>query len=206
MHGYETHITVSADEPRLLRDDLPVWADENNLKFTHIKLPSGTFDSQPMLTYWQVGGLTDQLSRADEIREALAPRGIEVTRVKVEVSIEHSDVPSKPVEGCYFEHHVKVLIRAAQQLDGLRSAAFGVGGRLSRNARRTISDGSLERFVTLRSYDGSGADSTRKCQKLIDSITESGFEILEVENEYVLFDSNQQLDAGWLTKGERNVV
>lgn len=206
MSGYETHISVTTRDPQTLESALPAWAESNGLKFTHILLPSGRFHSQPMLTYWHTGSLEDQLSRADQIREDLIRIGAEVTRVKVEIGLDDADAPQQAANGGYFEHHAKVLIGPEQFIDDLKDTVARYDGRLSRNARRVRSDQSIERFVTLRRYEGTAHSAKDQRQQLTQAIMDAGFTVLEIEDEYVLFDSNLQLDVGWMTQGESNVV
>ena len=72
------------------------------------------------------------------------------------------------------------------------------GAHLSRNAWRENSQGYEERFVTVRHYRIGRAAAEQRLQRLLAALAELGENIVEVESEYTVYDSNVQLDAGWL--------
>lgn len=133
----------------------------------------------------------------------VARRKGDVVRVKVEADVCNDDVPQSDREAgpdlaTYFEHHVKVLVSESAALSELGGIAHGCGARLSRNSRRQRADGFHERFVTQRIYGRGNEAAAKRLELLQDSIHQAGFEILEVEAEYVVFDSNVNLDRGWI--------
>jgi hypothetical protein len=118
-------------------------------------------------------------------------------RVKIECTPWAPEVPSEPCpDGRYFEHHVKLLLEPDDDLSRLAELVEPHGAHLSWNARRVREEGRHERFVTqrCRGVDAKGAHAA--LQGLLASLT--GREVLEVEEEFVLYDSNLALDEGWL--------
>ncbi|WP_281312509.1 nucleotidyl transferase AbiEii/AbiGii toxin family protein [Polyangium sp. y55x31] len=98
-----------------------------------------------MITARLAGRVDDAVHRAHTIRAELAPLGIEVTRIKIEV--EH--VPeATSLPAVYIEHHVKVRI-TPDRITELGPLGLPHGAHLSRNAFRVL-DGIEERFLTQR--------------------------------------------------------
>lgn len=134
--------------------------------------------------------------------------GGSVVRLKVEADVTNDDVPQTdtdmaPESTGYFEHHVKVLLSGSSNVAQLSERAAACDGRLSQNTRRVRADGQAERFVTQRVYDRGRNHSRRKLDHLLSELSAAAFSVLEIEEEYVVFDSNLAIDAGWLEREER---
>ncbi|GAB3851629.1 hypothetical protein [Dactylosporangium cerinum] len=186
MDDFETHFTVAPD------DRLADWAAAHGLKYTRIELDRGATADQPMLTSRGRGDLAGRRAAAATLVRQLRDDGFTVRRVKIEAAPWHAAVPSG-----YFEHHVK-LVLAAADIDVARSVAVRHGAHLSRNARRARDDGRHERFVTQRCHDVGRPQAWGRLDALIAALTDTGLELVEVEEEYVLVDDNPELDAGWI--------
>jgi hypothetical protein len=138
---------------------------------------------------------TPAAAEADARRAAatLHAEGFPVTRLKVEAAA--AEAATRP--GLYFEHHVKLLLPAGTDLEGVRELAVRHDARLSRNARRVRPDGAQERFVTQRCHQIGLPAAKSRLSALVNALTDAGWEITEVEEEWVLVDDNPALDAGW---------
>lgn len=200
---YETHLTVTLPEGEQTAD-LCAWAQERGLKFTHIVLECGTNVSQPMLTKHAHGVFADVMRSADQIRNALTRDGFVVTRVKIEAAPWNAEVPKSvaeglaPTPGRYFEHHIKLLLPPTANKEALVNVAQRYHAHLSRNARKQRADNYQERFVTQRCVGVGRGEAHQQLQQLLQHLTPFGYEILDVEEEFVVYDSNLQLDAGWI--------
>jgi hypothetical protein len=122
-------------------------------------------------------------------------------RVKIEAAPWNQGVPeqdSDAVDERYFEHHVKLLLpdATAGTLVALARLLQPHQARLSTNARRQRADGRHERFVTQRCHRAGRITAKARLERLLAALSEH--EILEVEEEYVVLDSNLELDRGWL--------
>lgn len=189
----ETHITIDIDSS----SDLQVarnWASQNSLKWTEIKLAQGRHPLQPMVTFLDQGTLQQQLERSDHIKHALTDMGFRVVRVKVESALADMQLADSRQ---YFESHIKIHIQSAADRDAAIKIACEHSAHLSRNARRSLDDGTQERFLTLRRYQGTGKEAAKSTSALCDSLRNAGLMILEIETEFVEFDSNLNWDAGW---------
>ncbi|MFD9724532.1 hypothetical protein [Streptomyces sp. NPDC059072] len=190
MSSYETHVTVHCPDPAALAR-LDAWAGARELKVTHIVLARGRMVSQPMLT------LRDRTGH-----ESLVPRlraaGFDPVRVKVETVPWTTDVPGPG--GGYFEHHMKLRLPADFDREALEALVVRHGAHLSWNARRALSGGRHERFVTQR-WRGTAAEAGAACDALVAALGSAGYEIRSQEREFVLYDSDLSVDDGWIEAG-----
>jgi hypothetical protein len=201
----ETHITLAAEDVTL-SPEFTQWIESHGLKYVQIVLDRGKTPTQPMFTRQSVGTLRSELNRANELVREIESYGYEVNRIKLEVPPWNKDVPETSGHtgfARYFESHVKLLLPAEADTQQLVAALEPHGARLSRNARRQRPDGQLERFVTQRSYKVGRDSAHSSLLRLLETIRSFNFPILEVEEEYVIYDSNVSLDYGWLIKAHQ---
>ncbi|MFB6614580.1 hypothetical protein ACIGFK_37810 [Streptomyces sp. NPDC085524] len=190
MHTYETHVTVRcADAEALAR--LDAWAGARELKVTHILLARGRMVSQPMLT------LRDRTGH-ERLVPQLRAAGFDPVRVKVETVPWTTERPGPG--GGYFEHHLKLLLPAGFDRAALESLVVPHGAHLSWNARRVLSGGRHERFVTQR-WRGTAAEAGSACDALVAALCSAGYGIRSEEREFVLYDSDLSVDDGWMEEG-----
>jgi hypothetical protein len=187
---YEIHLTVSADAPD---DRLRSWAESHGVKYTRIILDRGDHASQPMLSWLSDGTPASAEQDARRTATTLRADGFPVTRLKVEAAA--AEAATEP--GLYFEHHVKLLLPTGTDLQEVREVAAQHDAHLSRNARRVRPDGVQERFVTQRCRQVEPPAARSHLSALVGALTGAGWEIAEVEEEWVLVDDNPGLDAGW---------
>lgn len=200
---FESHVTVrlaGGEDTRALRD----WAAARGLKFTHIVLARGSTASQPMLTRHGRGRLADERARAEALAGEIGATGFVVTRIKIEAAPSAEGVPQSNEEGAraaadqYFEHHVKLLLQPGVDLPALAALAESYAAHLSRNALRSRADGREERFVTQRCRGVGRPTARRHLDALLSALAAGAYEVLEVEEEFVVYDSDLSVDAGWI--------
>jgi hypothetical protein len=207
---FEIHFTVMPG----LEERLAAFAAARGVKFVHIQLDRGSFPSQPMLTISSSGSFTDQRAVVETWLADLRAAGMQAFRFKIEAApwctgVPHSvkDARSEP-DGRYFEHHIKLrLVDASMtELARLTDLVAPHGARLSSNARRQLVDGTHERFLTQRCH-GVGLDTAReRLDALVAAVRSGGYEVAEVEQEYVVLDSRESYDHGWLEPTHRDPV
>ncbi len=200
----ETHWTILVDARRT-PERLQAIADELGLKITHVLLDRGEHRSQPMLTRRRRSELAVELADAQSMAVQLENRGLDVLRVKIEASLDATDVPrtddaAKGEATRCFEHHVRVRWAGSRDLAALRAIATAHHAHLSQSVWRQTGDDEHERFVTQRCY-GVGLDrAERALDALVASLrAQEHADVLDVQREYVVYDSNVDLDAGWLS-------
>ncbi|MGY0058924.1 hypothetical protein ACWY4P_20620 [Streptomyces sp. LZ34] len=209
---FEIHLTV---RPVTGRADSPVpyralerYAAERAWKFTHIVLDRGRVPSQPMLTLRAAGTLPAARSAADHAAAGLAGAGFTVVRTKVEAAPWAEGVPVSDEDGrtlgprYYFEHHIKLLLDAADDAAELLPVVGAHAAHLSRNARRVRPDGRAERFVTQRCRLVGRDTAGRRLAALTAALRAGAREIVSIEREFVVYDSEEGLDAGWIAEEE----
>ena len=196
---FETHVTV---EPRAI-SDLMEWARPRGLKCLQSELARGVAPVQPMLTWRGTGSLSDQMSRLREVCAELESDGYCVVRSKVEAHPFNADIPLDGDPICrdrsrYFEHHVKLLLLHDFDAAPLTQLAMAQQGHLSANVLRQRDDRFQERFVTQRCWNVGRQSAEVALRQLLQSLQAGNFEVIDVEAEYVVYDSNQRLDSGWI--------
>ncbi|MBM9507593.1 hypothetical protein [Actinacidiphila acididurans] len=215
---FEAHITVRCPDGAAAAIRLARWSAERGWKFTHIVLARGRVPSQPMVTLRGRGSYEEQVRVCRRAAGALRAAGFPPVRVKIEVPPWDPVVPRSDAQallpgglggradgaGRYFEHHLKVLLTpgapdAAVLLDALTATAVAHDAHVSWNARRIrAGTGREERFVTQRCH-GVGLPTARaRLAALKRSVVDLGVEIAEVEQEFVVHDSNLAVDEGWI--------
>jgi hypothetical protein len=198
---FETHVTVRAADPSRV-DEIRAWADRHRLKFHHIVLDRGLTPSQPMVSRRGRGVLSGDLAATADLARRLASDGFAVSRIKIEAEPGNRDVPVSDLEaaerhpGRYFEHHVKLVLDPEADLAALAELARGHAAHLSRNALRVRLNGRQERFVTQRCYSVGRPTAHDRLGALLAAMEAGGYPILNVEEEFVVLDSDPGVDAG----------
>jgi hypothetical protein len=200
---FETHLTVRLDDAADV-ERLRAWARPRELKCTHIVLARGDAASQPMVTRHGRGDLATEQAAAKELADELSAAGFEVTRIKIEAALWTAGVPAtdddgqrQPREG-YFEHHVKLLLDADADVTVLTHMAQEHAAHVSRNVLRRRDDGREERFVTQRCFGVGRITARAALDALLHAVRRAEYAIIDVEEEFVVHDSNLTLDAGWI--------
>ncbi|MGW2429681.1 hypothetical protein [Streptomyces sp. NPDC001640] len=208
---FETHLTVRAQNRGEGDDPIRLWAEHHGIKYTRIVLDRGRTPDQPMLTCPGRGHLAGQLATARQWSQRLQDDGFRVVRLKIEAAPWNADVPETDDEAadlpghCYFEHHAKLVLSSESQVAAVRALAAPHSAHVSRNARRTSAHGRHERFVTQRCRGVGREEADRRLDVLLRVLTAAGYEAVEVEKEFVVYDDNPAVDAGWI-KGEPRLV
>ncbi|UNZ21555.1 hypothetical protein HC362_05375 [Streptomyces sp. 891-h] len=206
---FEIHLTVDCSSPAVRTDTLAALVAERGWKYAYIVLARGRTPVQPMVTFTvDSGQLGAAWSAAQAAAAELAAVGCPVVRVKVESAPWAHGVPATDAEGLalgpayYFEHHVKLLLPTDTDTAELAQLAVRNAAHLSRNARRVRDDGQREQFVTQRCHEVGSATAGRRLDALLAALTSLPYETLAVEREFVVYDSAEALDTGWLTEVE----
>ncbi|MBE9206954.1 hypothetical protein IQ244_10570 [Nostoc sp. LEGE 06077] len=152
------------------------------------------------------GTLPQVCTEVHSLAQQLWQAGYQVNRVKIEAMVYNQDIPvtdsavlQHPTTN-YFEFHIKALLAKNTDLEALRQYCATQGAHLSTNAFKRKANGQHQRFITLRLY-GVGRNSAQdRFHTLLTSLRAQGIPLLQPQQEYTVFDSNIELDAGWLEK------
>ncbi|WP_239164150.1 nucleotidyl transferase AbiEii/AbiGii toxin family protein [Actinoplanes palleronii] len=198
---FETHVTVYPNQAEVLA----AFAADHGATFLHIELDRGSAMSQPMLTLHGSGTLTEQQAVARDWCHWLRVAGMDPIRSKIEVAPWADGVPQHDRDARdepddrYFEHHLKLRLPAGMtDLITVTDLVEPHGARLSRNARSRSADGAETRFVNQRCHRVGRSTASLRLDRLVTALREAGHEVVSVEQEYVVQDTNLGLDAGWL--------
>jgi hypothetical protein len=197
----EVHLTVETGDI----DALDRWAHRHGLKLTHIVLDRGRTVSQPMLTLGARGALRTVMDAAERTSGLLGSAGFSVRRMKVEAAPWNDGVPGSDEEAAaepehrYFEHHVKLVLDSDDRGD-LAGIAVPHGAHVSRNARRVRADGRQERFVTQRCHRVGDRTAAARLDALTEALRAAHYDIVSVEREYVVIDTDAAMDDGWIDR------
>ncbi|MFI9205405.1 hypothetical protein [Streptomyces sp. NPDC053048] len=201
---FEAHLTVRADGDPGAVDALARYAAGRGVKFTHILLERGRTPSQPMLTLRRSGDVDEVRAAVEAEGDALRAVGFDVVRVKLEAAPWAEGVPGSDEEAValggryYFEHHIKLLLPPGADTTALAHVSGRHTAHLSRNARRVRADGRAERFVTQRCRLVGRRTAGARLDALVAAVRAHCDEIASVEREFVVHDSDEALDAGWI--------
>ncbi|GAB7037210.1 MULTISPECIES: hypothetical protein [Catenuloplanes] len=197
--NFEVHLTGRADDHHRMAE---VAAPEG-MKLTDIVLDRGRTPAQPMLTFTLKGSWDEVRAQVQDRRHRLAQHGVYAVREKIEADPNNPAVPRTDADAAadpdhrYFEHHLKLRLpdAAPDRLAAITALVTPHQARLSRNARRRDADGE-HRFVTQRCHRVGRITARSRLAALRDAL--AGYEIVEVEEEYVVHDTALHLDDGWL--------
>jgi hypothetical protein len=196
---FETHLTIASNDVADLKR-LQQWAELNNMKCLHIVLDRGETASQPMVTRRGKGELSAELERAKKLSESLKSEGFQVTRIKIEATGLNqgaAEIEAR-IGHRYFEHHIKLLLDPSSDIESLSRLVEPHSAHLSRNALKKGSDGRQERYVTQRCLAVDKKEAGRRLKALLSALSSFNLSILKVEEELVIYDSNLELDNGWI--------
>lgn len=200
---FEAHITVRADDSDTI-DAFESYAAAQGLRFIHIVLERGRVLQQPMVTVRASGTYAAVRHSVDALAARFDADGFPVVRAKIEATPWADGVPVTDSEATvlgaryYFEHHIKLLLPAHADTAELERLAVAHAAHLSANARRTRGDGRSERFVTQRCRAVGNTTAEQRLAALLAALT--GYEVLSVEREFVVYDSDESVDAGWIVE------
>ncbi|MFI6866514.1 hypothetical protein [Nocardia sp. NPDC050406] len=202
---FEAHLTVRADDPDSI-DAFETYAAAQGLKFIHIVLARGRTPGQPMVTVRSSGTYAAVRDSVDKLASRFAVDGFPVVRVKIEATpwtegVPDSDERARALgEHYYFEHHVKLLLPQDYDTTALATVAEPHSAHVSVNARRTRPDGRAERFITQRCRLVGTPTAQSRLDSLLTALRAADLDIASVEREFVVYDSDESLDAGWIVE------
>lgn len=201
FHGqFEAHITVDTADPQAFCRA----CDDLGVKSILIELAEGAEPNQPMTESRHEGDLNVVRAEVDGLAQRFEEAGFAVRRRKIEASYTARGVPEKDEEtrglppSCYFEYHVSIRLKNAKELSDLLQRASRHGAHVSRNAKKRDETGVEERFVTLRVHRVGRATAEHRYIELLNDMKNASLEVLEERREFTVYDSNLDLDRGWL--------
>lgn len=200
---FEAHVTIKPVNSELKRK-FSLLCQKLNVKCVFIELAEGVSCSQLMTASYHHGAFKDVLQKINQIAQNIVNADFEVTRIKIEAMVSNQDIPIFDIEAQklpksnYFEFHVKAILSASDNLEVLRKYCLQHDAYLSKNAFQKLVDGTQERFITMRMYGIGYKSAQTRFDKLIVLLRNKGFKLSQQQREYTVYDSNLNLDAGWV--------
>lgn len=206
---FEMHVTVSGgagvERFRQLCEELKcktVLIELNAAK-------AGAHLSNQLMTasHHRGDSLYDLQERCFGMARRFVAEGFAIDRVKVEAMMSDEGVPDADADAAqrksnYFEFHVKLALDTAdhEQYRRLAQLCADHSAHLSKNALKKMPDGREHRFVTLRLYRVGRVSAVDRLERCVAALQAGGFSIVSTQREYSCYDSNVQLDQGWIDK------
>jgi predicted nucleotidyltransferase len=198
---FEFHITVQTDEDEKTNvKTFKKYCLDHKLKPIVILLDKGKHPTQVMTSSYHNGVFPDNINHINEVAQGLKDAGFKLKRVKIESMASNKGVPTTPElhatwdKNCYFEFHYKIHIDDKDQLRRLTDFCTQWKPRLyvSKNQVRKKYN-----FATLRMFECGREKAFEEYQAIEKALLEEGYKINKIEREFVVYDNNLELDAGW---------
>ena len=198
---FEIHITIQCDGD----SDMSLFLERcrlHNINPIIIELSNGDYVKQVMTSSFIVGQYKDEIMEKTKatVRKLFENTVLydKIVRVKVESLARNPGVPldSNDEVDKYFEFHYKIVIKDAEDYDKVRNMIKPFGGRLSRNAFKNL-ETNKHYFITKRVHNGGQIRALAEYKELNDVLCAGGYAPIKSEAEFVVFDSNYNLDSGW---------
>jgi len=199
---FEAHITLELPANR----DSSYFrqtCSEIGVKAIHIELPSGETPTHFITGSLHSGSFQKVNQEVEQIARQFEISGLKPTRWKIEAMVQNDAVPltdeaarARPRSN-YFEFHTKVTLRDDQQTESLKAVCTKFGAHLARSASNKFSSGATQRFVTLRFHFEGRPTADAVFDNLLSELRMAGYSPSHILKEYVVLDTNLNLDAGW---------
>lgn len=191
-YPYEIHVTVRSPDVTAFR----AFCTANALKPIILDLQDreGTTVLTDVMTSSKfVGTAANAWKEMREITRTLVEvGGFNVVRHKIET------VPWYPASGRYFEAHIAVQVKDGY-IDDLRETASLAQCHMSQNVFKRAAGGSSIFLLTRRHY-GSREAFEKDVIASVAFIALDDFQVLKVEKELCIYDSNTDHDTAWIDK------
>lgn len=143
------------------------------------------------------GNYEDFKTYSAQLMTTLKEKGFEVVREKHEAPLEEGQVAE---DGKYFEAHIALTI-SPHEMSRIGSFAAANGLHLSRNPFKFLGDSRIVQMLTARSYYNVTARQFNTWVNYLATKVDSAFGDeniwVDIEREFVLFDSNKAHEGTW---------
>lgn len=200
---FEVHISVNCET----NDDLELFLEccnKNNIKPIIIQLSNGENNKQVMTSSFITGVYKDVIltKTKDTVNRLFDNTRLKdkIVRVKIESLARNTGVPilENKEEDKYFEFHYKIVIKSNIEYDFIKSFVKNYDARISSNAFKHNNENAVKHyFITKRVHNAGQEYAMQQHEILKEALSINGFTPLKTEAEFVVFDSNYNLDKGW---------
>jgi hypothetical protein len=204
---FEYHVTVNLGEK-----PLEVFIEycrnykDIKLKPIVIQLPAKN-PTQVMTSSYKRGLYPENVQDIKKIANDLKDSGFQVSRIKIESMASNEGVPinsnKKENErtinhftknkGTYFEFHYRIPVENHNFENILKKLCKENNAHLSKNPLKDSSS----KYVTTRCFDCGRQEAFEKYYHLEKVLLENNFTVEKSEREFVVYDTNLDIDDGW---------
>jgi hypothetical protein len=192
-YPYEIHVTVRSPDITEFRR----YCGAHGIKPIVLDLQDRegtTVITDVMTSSKATGGCLTAWVEKQAIAVRLIEAGFNVVRIKVET------VPWNPVPGKYFEAHVAVRVRD-DQIEDLRESAHFAKFHMSQNVFKRDGSGTSVYLLTRREYGTHHQQFENEIDASVAFLRLDGFDVLKIEKELCVYDSNTDHDTAWIGVG-----
>lgn len=206
LSNCEVHVLVHPNQELQLESHMAGIRQEfpslHKAKVMATATSTGVAPRQPMVSGFMISCTPAEAKElADQLVLYLSDRGLNVIRSKVEVlvTLEKLDGGEAVSGDDYYEAHIKVgsSMPSPDDYHRLAELCLGHGTQLLLNPYSI----KMAPVTTMRSYDCTADEFSRRHQALLDDLTKAGFQQYKVHMERGVYDSNPFTDQGWLFHG-----
>ena len=190
---FELHLTVDAIHNERETEFATICQNLHS-KAILIHLARGAHQQQPMLTkVFYENGLETVVNKANLLASELKQLNFNPNRIKIEIPAYCAHLFENELNNVknYFEWHAKIEYK---QVELLTQICQQHQTHLSKNSLKNDEN---QRFITLRHY-GNQPDFEQRIANLKAELTQNTWTIGKEQAEFCLYDSNVDLDKGWL--------
>ncbi len=202
MDKFESHITIKLNNKMAL-NNFQKLCQELQVKCLLIELPIEVNNFQPMTSLYHRGNFEKVFNEVTSIAQRIMNNGFQVIRVKIEALITNISVPitneeAQKFPNNYFEFHVLVELSSQEEMERLKRICEKHQAHLSQNAFKKSLNGLNQHFVTMRLYQTGRKMAKTQFLLLLNELRKENFRLSNQLQEYIVYDNNISLDAGWI--------
>lgn len=202
MDKFESHITIKLNNTTAL-SNFQKLCQHLQVKCLLIELPMGVNTFQPMTSLYHRGSFESVFNEVTSMAQRIMNNGFQVIRVKIEALISNLNIPisdeeAKKFPNNYFEFHVLVELPTQNEVERLKIICEKHQAHLSQNAFKKSLNGVKQYFVTMRFYETGKSIAKSRFSMLLNELKKEQFSLSNQLQEYIVYDSNISLDAGWV--------
>jgi hypothetical protein len=209
---FEIHISVKPEQV------FKLWsftAEKKNIKLILASSSTGTHPNQLMISKFTNGKYENVIEKAKHLAKEMEEYGLDIIRLKVESLMHNEGVPISELDyqdliTCpeiigtpYFEFHVKFDIDNQQsskdyltKIDELTKQFITKDIKIAHSVNVC---GSKNLMLTIRIYNYGRKYAVDTKNKILDSLKDQRIKFMDnIQQEFSVFDNNENLDQGWL--------
>lgn len=202
MNKFESHITIELNNKMALTK-FQTLCQQLQVKCLLIELPIKVNNFQPMTSLYHKGSFEKVFNEVTSMAQRIMNNGFQVVRVKIEALITNFGIPiteeeAKKFPTNYFEFHVLVELSSQEEMEKLKIICEKHQAHLSQNAFKKSLKGLNQHFVTMRLYETGKNTAKAQFAVLLNELRKEDFRLSNQLQEYIVYDNNILLDAGWI--------